>query len=130
MKKELFIPFNRNGNMLDYSYWGISEEEKEICKENGKVEHYFGNGEIAEVFVPNFEFEDELVFEKFSRGRSSVKAHFISCTNDKRYEMFISDFGDVIREGHLIGDRIMGKFSFVKKGQNYGVVLLKGGEQE
>ena len=41
MKKELFIPFDRNGNMLDYSYLGISEEEKEICKENGKVEHYF-----------------------------------------------------------------------------------------
>lgn len=114
--------------MLDYSYFGITDEEKEICKENGKIEHYYKNGKFAEVFVPNFNFVDALDFTHFSRGRSSVKAHFVSCTTNKKYEMFISDFEDCIKNNHLTNSLIKGTFTFVKKGQNYGVKLLKGGD--
>lgn len=126
MQKKLFIPFDRNGNLLDYSYRGITEEEKE----NERVEHFWGDGSLIEVFVPNFEFEDTLLFERFSRGRSSVKAHFVSCSTSKKYEMFISDLEDVIKANCLINGKINGKFTFAKKGQNYGVKLLKGERYE
>ena len=97
MKKELFVPFDGKGNLLDYSYSGITEEEKEMCKRDGKIEHFWGRDNTPrEVFVPNFEFEDTLVFKRFSRGRSSVKAHFESLSTGKKYEMFISDLEDVI----------------------------------
>lgn len=130
MKKELFIPFDRKGNLLDYSFFGITEEEKEMCKRDGKIEHFWGDGDtLREVFVPNFEFGDTLVFKHFSRGRSSVKAHFESLYTGKKYEMFISDIEDVILNNHLMNGCISGRFTFVKKGQNYGVVLLKGGAE-
>ena len=128
MKKELFIPFDRNGNLLDYSYRGLSTEEEEICKRDGKVEHFWGRDDtLREVFVPNFEFEDTLIFEGFSRGRSSVKAHFKSQFTGKKYEMFISDLGDVIKANYFI-TKLSGRFTFVKRGQNYGIRLLKEGE--
>lgn len=128
-KKELFVPFDRCGNLLGYSYYGISESEKEICKEKGRFERFYGNGTLAEVFVPSFEFDGTLRFERFSRGRSSVRAHFVDCDTTHKYEMFISDFDDVIKGNHIADSLIKGTFSFVKKGQNYGIVLLKGGEQ-
>ena len=129
MKKELFVPFDKNGNLLDYSWNGITEKEKEICKRDGKVEHFWGrDNTLHEVFVPNFEFEDTLIFKHFSRGRSSVKAHFESQNTGKKYEMFISDLEDVILNNSLTNGRVSGKFTFVKKGQNYGVLLLECGE--
>ena len=122
MKKELFIPFDRNGNLLDYSYWGLNAEEEKVCKENGKVEHFWGDGTISEVFVPNFEFEDTLIFKHFSRGRSSVKAHFESQFTGTKYEMFICDLEDVIKANYFV-TKLSGRFTFVKRGQNYGIKL-------
>jgi hypothetical protein len=128
MKKELFVPFDRAGNLLDYSYMGISKEEEEICKRDGKIEHFWGrDNALREVFVPNVEFEDTLIFKHFSRGRSSVKAHFESQFTGKKYEMFICDLEDVIKANYFI-TKLSGRFTFVKRGKNYGVMLLKGGE--
>lgn len=128
MKKELLVPFDRGGNLLDYSYWDLSTEEKEICKRDGKFEIFWGrDNTLAEVFVPNFEFEDTLIFTHFSRGRSSVKAHFESQYTGKKYEMFIRDLEDVIKANHFV-TKLCGRFTFVKRGQNYGVLLLKEGE--
>lgn len=128
MKKELFVPFDRCGNMLGYSYYGISSEGEKICTETGKFEIFNRNGALNEVFVPNFEFEDTLIFEGFSRGRSSVKAHFKSQFTGKKYEMFISDLADIIKANHFI-TKLSGRFTFVKKGQNYGIKLLGDGAE-
>lgn len=125
MSKELFVPFDRHGNMLDYSYWGISEEEKELCKKHGRFDRLYPNGELAEMFIPNFVFEDTLIFTRFSRGRSSVKAHFESKYTELKYEMFISDFQNVLKQNRIGNCHVTGRFTFVKKGQNYGIVLLK-----
>lgn len=126
MKKELLVPFNRFGNMLGYSYYILSADNEKICKETGKFEIFNRDGILAEVFVPNFEFEDTLIFTGFSRGRSSVKAHFESQLTGKKYEMFISDLEDAIKANCFIA-KLTGRFTFVKKGQNYGIMLLKGG---
>ena len=120
--KKLYVPFDKDGNLLSYSWYGITEGEKE----NERVERYRGDGSLMEVFLPNFEFEDTLLFGYFSRGRSSIKAHFVGLHTGKRYEMFISDLEDVIKAHRLTGSEIKGKFTFIKKGQNYGVKLLIG----
>lgn len=130
MKKDLFVPFDKGGNMCDYTYHTLSEYEEELCKKDGKFERFRNNGILAEIFVPNFEFDDTLLFEYFSRGRSSVKAHFVSCNTNKKYEMFISNLGDVIKANGLIEGKIKGKFTFVKKGQNYGIALVKGADNQ
>ena len=123
MKKELFVPFDRNGNMLDYSWYGLTSEEEQKCKEEGRFEKSGIRSNYIEVFVPNFEFEDTLVFTHFSRGRSSVKAHFRSKYTEVKYEMFISDFEEVLKKSRIGNCHIRGRFTFVKKGMNYGVKL-------
>ena len=117
MKKELFVPFDRNGNMLDWVWHPLTQTEEEICKKDGQFR------KENCIFVPNFEFEDVLVFTHFSRGRSSVKAHFRSKYTEVKYEMFISDFEDVLKNNRIGNAYVKGKFTFVKKGANYGVKL-------
>ncbi len=78
--------------------------------------------------VPNFIFEAKLKFEGFTRGRSSVKAIF-SCMENKdidvTYEMFISDFGDIIKANVIKKGVLKGKFAFRKAGANYGLYMLE-----
>lgn len=123
-KKELFIPFDKKGNLLDYSFFDLTEAEKQKCKEEGQFEFSYANGNCKTVFVPNFECKDTLIFSGFSRGRSSVKAHFISEYTGLKYEMFISDFDDVLKSNSIHNCRIKGTFTFVKRGANYGIALL------
>lgn len=71
----------------------------------------------------NYEFEDTLEYEGYSRGRSSVTIIFTGSTGVK-YEMFVSDFDEVIRTKGLDGKIVTAKWTFVKKGQNYGLKLV------
>ena len=126
MKKELFVPFDGKGNLLDYVYNDITDDEKEICRKNRVVIR--DKGLSCMMFMPNYEFSDIMIFEGFSRGRSSVKAHFVSETTGRKYEMFVSDLGDAIRADGLYNARIDGKFTFTKRGQNYGVKLVEASD--
>lgn len=112
--------------MLDYVYNDITDDEKEICRRNGVVIR--DNGLSCMMFTPNCEFSDTMIFDGFSRGRSSVKAHFVSETTGRKYEMFVSDLGDAIRADGLHNARIDGKFTFTKRGQNYGVKLVEAND--
>ena len=47
MKKELLVPFDRNGNLLDYSYWCLTTEQEEICKRDGKFEIFRGDNFLS-----------------------------------------------------------------------------------
>ncbi len=78
MKKELFVPFDGKGNLLDYVYGDITDDEKDVCRRNGVVIR--DKGLSCMMFMPNYEFSDTMIFDGFSRGRSSVKAHFVSET--------------------------------------------------
>ncbi len=124
MKQKLFIPFDDKGNLLSYVYNSMTDDEKEICQREGHVDR--DNGSRVITFVTNYEFSDTMTFDGFSRGRSSVKAHFTSEATGKKYEMFISDFEDAIKTGEFREGRIEGKFTFVKKGENYGLALVGG----
>ena len=126
MKKELFVPFDGKGNLLDYVYSDITDDEKDVCRRNGVVIR--DKGLSCMMFMPNYEFSDTMIFDGFSRGRSSVKAHFVSETTGRKYEMFVSDLGDAIRADGLHNARIDGKFTFTKRGQNYGVKLVEASD--
>jgi len=82
----------------------------------------------------NFIFEGNLIFKEFSRGRSSVIAHFDATVFDADRggppflremfdcSMFISDLGEAMR--FLSNGALRGRFTFCKKGNNYGVKFL------
>ena len=127
-KKNLCIPFDPEGNLLGYSYYGIASNDEIKCMNEGKFEYYSernGVSTLREVFKPNFKFSDELIFNRFSRGCSSVKAHFTSSNTNKKYEMFITDFQDVILADKFNDHKISGTFTFIKRGLNYGIILTK-----
>lgn len=95
------IPF-RDGNQESYPAWSGSE------------------------MLPNFSFEDTLVYQGYGRGRSAVYVNFVRESNGKSVTMFISDFIDISVAGRMCdGGKVTGVFTFVKKGANYGCALLE-----
>lgn len=89
------IPFDANGNQIDYA--GYSAEMRD-----------------------NFVFEDVLTYTSYSRGRSSAQFSFMR-TNGTSVVVFMSDMSTFIPK--MINGTISGKFTFVKRGQNYGVTF-------
>lgn len=99
------IPFNKKtGNMLDYTWVATGEEVGDVT------------------WKENYEFEATMEFTHFSRGRSSVKAHF-NGPKGRDYEMFLSDFEKLLKDG-LFEKYITGTFTFVKRGANYGIKMI------
>lgn len=93
------IPFDDKGNMLTYD-WGYN------------VIHH----------VDNHEFEDELEYVDYGRGRSSVTFKFKRLQTGTTVEFFVSTFSDIIP--HINEGKIHGRFTFVKQGSNYSCKLL------
>lgn len=85
---------------------------------NGNLQSYPYN---PDEWRDNYVFEDTLIYKGYGRGRSSVTFYFDD-SNGNTYEMFISDFDDLFRKlGGFTGLTISGKWTFVKKGKNYGI---------
>lgn len=72
----------------------------------------------------NYEFEDTLTYEGFGRGRSSVRLYFKGANGDE-YEMFMKDFDEIMKSGKIKGGKISGKWTFVKRGRNYGIKMVE-----
>lgn len=95
------IPFDENGNMMTYTdSWCTSHELKD-----------------------NFEWEDELVYTDYSKGRSAVNFEFTSRKTGKIYNMFLSDFCRNII--FLEDGKLKGKFTFIKRGSNFGIMKVE-----
>ena len=102
-KQKLLIPFTKTGGFVEYA-WG--DRERYEWKEN-------------------YEWEDILEYTGYSRGCSSIKLILNSELNGKRYEMFISDFDDILKKH---GFSVFGEkhtYTFCKKGANYGIKLVR-----
>ncbi len=101
MKKTKIVPFNDDGNMLGYP-----------C---GYVTDY---RELSE------EFKANLSYTGFSRGRSSIKAHFEDVSSGVKYEMFMKDLDTILKDsGNVI--EVLGLWTFQKRGMNFGIKLVK-----
>lgn len=92
------VPFDADGNQLDY--------------------HYYSTHSL----VDNFVFEDTLTYKDFQRGRSSAQFSFTR-SNGKSVIVFMKDMDIFIPR--IVNGQITGTFTFVKRGQNYGVTILE-----
>lgn len=89
------VPFNQEGNQMSWAdSWQVAE------------------------WKPNEEFNETLVFDGYGRGRSSAVLYFKGKESGRRYSMFMRDADDA-----LGGLAIYGKWTFVKRGGNYGIKL-------
>jgi hypothetical protein len=75
--------------------------------------------------TPNFIFFDTLIFQGFSRGRSSVTANFTNKEGTMQSSMFVSNFSDIIHD-YIKPDfkNLTGYFCMCKKGLNFGLNYL------
>lgn len=148
------IPFSLNGDMMDYlqdehfSARNYDEDTGEC-----EVRHGFRDGsetwekinlhqlrrefqisksrysegdwnlrlppEMRDVYV----FEDVLTYTGYGKGRSAVHFNFKDSAG-RRYNMFISEFSDLIQR-HTLKSGVTPKlrWTFVKKGLNYSIKL-------
>jgi hypothetical protein len=100
---------------------------KLLMKDDGTISFWDGGQRFAEIYgykyVDNFEWEDTLEYESFGRGTSAAHLYFKSTITGKSYQMFLKDFEDIVKL--LVDGKVSGIWTFCKRGQNYGVKLLK-----
>ena len=109
-KRITMIPFStRNGEMLSYTG----------CLPGDAYDEKYNNGKW--VWKENYVFDDDLKFDGFYRGCSSAGAIFKSLNDGKEYNVFLKDLADIIKLDGFRSGIIHGQFTFVKRGQNYGL---------
>jgi len=113
--------------------WRVSVEEYPILldKYNEDLKEFNNNittGRIIEVddiiWKENFEFEDTLELTGMSRGRSAANFNLKSVTDGRNYNLFMTDTVDLIQNGIINKGKITGKWTFCKRGANYGIKLI------
>lgn len=118
------------------TYQGYGESDEKFAKSQAedkiKVEEFnekFNSGKYIEVdevvWKPNFEFNDKLKYLNYTRGRSSAKIHFKSEITGKEYEMFLTDFDDLMNGQGFNKNIVESIFTFCKRGANYGIKLAR-----
>lgn len=118
-KPKLWIPFDKDGDLLewvDQGQWDMADPVRREEMSNRKYNPIFAK--------ENYSFDAKLKFRTFSWGRSAGRAIFTD-ENGKEYSMFVGEFGGLVAAGRMNGEYIEGKWTFAKKGQNYGLVEAK-----
>ena len=129
MKQPLKIPFDGHGNQVHYSgEIGIVPDELKYEADEPEGKRRFRNEWITKArdgrtWKDNFEFDAHLAFVGMSRGRSAAYFHLRSAEGNT-YTMFMSDILDLLQRGRVIEGACYGRWTFVKKGSNYGVKLI------
>lgn len=111
----------------------MAKKPLEIPFKNGRPCWY--RYDPADEMKDNFEFKETFHVVYFSRGCSSAKMILRTAKNAKKYgtdgycyecvdyEVFLSNSVDIIRK--MVDGKISGVWTFVKKGSNYGIKLVK-----
>lgn len=122
-----------------YGYSGKERWEREKEEYPALLEKYnkdwevFNNytsiGKIIQVndivWKENYEFEDTLELTGMSRGRSAANFNLKSTTDGKDYNLFMTDTVDLIRNSTINKGKIAGKWTFCKRGKNYGIKIVQ-----
>jgi len=97
-KKELNIPYDKNGDMIqwDHDYQIAGRRDNSI-------------------------WNDVLRYGGCGRGRSAAYFIWHSIFTNRRYYMFMSDMNDILLTTDIVDKEIKGQFTYVKKGQNFGI---------
>jgi hypothetical protein len=99
------IPFSKQGNQLHYAdRW------------------YVERGEIQ--LVDNHEFEATLTLKEMLRGRSAAYFEFERMGEGKTVTVFMTDLMEMFPFIH--SGLIRGRFTFCKRGANFGCRLVEG----
>lgn len=122
-KKLICFPFV-NGNLQEYSFHNLTDEERERVYNGEEVSMPIYTGSDNKIiWKPNEEVELTLHYTGYGRGRSAVTFYWED-DNSHKYPMFIKDVDELLKldmgtsSAHAI-------FTYVKRGQNYGIKFLR-----
>lgn len=116
-KGDYQIPFDKDGNQQDYPQSQFVNDSRT----------HGGVRRVEPEWCDNFEFDDTLTLETYGRGRSSI-TFTMRRTNGKTVSVFVSDFCDMAKSrafGEFDAGKITGRFTFCKKGANYGCRMVE-----
>lgn len=86
---------------------------------------YTGIGKFQDpVWRDNHEFDATLEYVGYARGRSAAYFHFKDAATGHVHPMFMRDFEDVISRCVLDKGVVTARWTFVKRGMNYGIQLV------
>ena len=91
--------------------------------------HFYKNkvrwyqGEVYDEERDNYEWEDTISYNGYGRGRSSCVIYFWSVKHQQDMIMFMTDFNDIVNK--LDYGKLSGTFTFCKRGENYGIKIVK-----
>ena len=116
-KKLICFPFI-DGNLQEWSWNNLTDSERERVYDGEEVVK--GSNEV---WKPNEEVELTLHYKGYGRGRSAVTFYWADDDGHK-YPMFIKDVDELLRQD--IGtSSIHAIFTYVKRGNNYGIKFLR-----
>ena len=122
-KKLICFPFI-NGNLQEYSFNDLTDEERERVYNGEEVFREFGyDKNKKEIWKPNEEVELTLHYQGFGRGRSSVTFYWID-DNGCKYPMFIKDVDELLKQD-MGTSNVHAIFTYIKRGANYGIKFLR-----
>lgn len=102
-KGQYQIPFDKQGNLQEAVYgWNRADV----------------------VWKDNYKFQDELMYNGYSRGNSSCHINFKSATDNREYHMTIGDFHECIMNNLFADKRIKAEFTFAKRGTHYMMTVV------
>lgn len=123
-KKLICFPFI-DGNLQEYSFNNLNDEERERVYAGEHIEAKTVWGK-EEVWRPNEEVELTLHYKGYGRGRSAVTFYWVD-QNGHEYPMFIKDVDELLKLD-MGTSSIHAVFTYVKRGQNYGIKFLRRAE--
>ena len=122
-KKLICFPFI-NGNLQEWSLNNLTDSERERVYNGEEVVKGFSSNENKnEVWKPNKEVELTLHYQGYGRGRSAVTFYWVDDDGHK-YPMFIKDVDELLRQD-IGASSIHAIFTYVKRGNNYGIKFLR-----
>ena len=122
-KKLICFPFI-DGSLQEYSFHTLTDDETERVYNGEEVVKEFSyNPNKKEVWKPNEEIELTLHYKNYGRGRSSVTFYWVD-DNGNQYPMFIKDVDELLRQD-MGTSSVHAIFTYVKRGQNYGIKFLR-----
>ena len=123
-KKLICFPFI-DGNLQEYSFNNLNDEERErvYTGEHIAAKTVWGK---EEVWRPNEEVELTLHYKGYGRGRSAVTFYWVD-QNGHEYPMFIKDIDELLKLD-MGTSSVHAVFTYVKRGQNYGIKFLRRAE--
>lgn len=123
-KKLICFPFI-DGDLQEYSFNNLNDEERErvYAGEHIAAKTVWGK---EEVWRPNEEVELTLHYKGYGRGRSAVTFYWVD-QNGHEYPMFIKDVDELLKLD-MGTSSVHAIFTYVKRGQNYGIKFLRRAE--